>query len=389
MPLRINNLPNFTPYKRLKNVFHKNLNYSLDFYEKLEETQNPVIGNLPDDILQFIINKFPENKKSRIQEVKDVFAKASRFFRKDGQKLEQEIDEMIKSNYVEGLLDKVFFLGYSMSEKDSAQKLAFCKKAGPIIKKMLEDVFPKDMTINVEWLNQGAYSDVFRMQFLKSTKEKIFSDKVLKIHKSMPESTIKIYKYLMKDGGKAVYDYFYSTCPTKNSADYYAQVMTNDFIVDALYYLGQAKSHSLEAEANGFYYMKRNNGHRIKGSNFLNFDMYDVKNKYSLSEFVENSSENLFRKKINLEKIGIIHTDLHPRNIVSGVCVDMGGIELQENILTDKYIRKILNKIINEKDSQKRESVINSLIVDSQDIKIPNRKKIQQALDIYFLKYRK
>lgn len=382
MPVKINVVTQNSPYnyQRLKKVFRKSLNYTPEQYKKLSQAKNPVIGNIPDDILKFILQttKDKTERSQKINAIKSVFARAAEFFRRDKRKPEAELDRYIKENNTEKVIDFIENLENIKQKDKKIKQKTFSERAGVLFQKNLAPYLPSDTNISIEWIDEGGFSDVFIMHFCDSRQKDLFSSKVFKIYKYYPELKLKALTALMKNEGKALYDYFKKTALTESSADVYAQAMLSMYKDEAAHALKSATEHGAAPEANSFYYVLKNNGQTLKNSDMLKFDLYDIKNAYSLSSFRSESAPNPARE-VNLKSIGVVHTDKKPRNIINGVCIDMGGIELKQSALTDPVIRRIYKKLKALKNPELIEKYKKTL----QNPKTPHREKIKQAIEIY------
>lgn len=371
-------------YQRLKKVFRKSMNYSPEQYKRLSQARNPIIGNIPDDILKFIL-KTTKNKTERSQKInaiKSVFARAAEFFRRDKRKPEAELDRYIKENNTEKIIDFIENLDNIKQKDKKIKQKIFSERAGVLFQKNLAPYLPSDTNISIEWIDEGGFSDVFIMHFCDSSKKDIFSAKVFKIYKYYPELKLKALTSLMKNEGKAVYDYFKSNALTESSSQVYAQTMLSIYKDEAAHALKSATEHGAAPEANSFYYVLKNNGQSLKNSDMLKFDLYDIKNSYSLSSF-RSKSAPMPAREVNLSSIGVVHTDKKPRNIINGVCIDMGGIELNQPALTDPVTRRVYKKLKALKNPKLIEKEIEEYKKTLQNPKTPHREKIKQAIEIY------
>ena len=140
--------------------------------------------------------------------------------------------------------------------------------------------------------------------------------------------------------------------------------------------------HGILAEANSFYYLQKANGKNFKNSNLAQFYIFDTKNKYTISDYIDKQNSNI--QPFNFAKTGTIHTDWKDRNIINGVCVDMGGIELVTPELSDPVIRRIVHKIYSQKNDKIRQQIIKKYENILLQNKVPDRHKIQKALEIYY-----
>lgn len=384
MSLKINAETTRCTYSRLKYVFRNNLNYSGKFYENLTLAKNPVIGNLPDELLRCICEKYPSGKGERIKEVQRIFAKAAEFFRRDALKTDKLIDKLVKEKNIGELIHLSDDLFVNKNAQSRFKQKAFSSRAGALFRKNFSDFLPKNTDIKIDWIAQGACSDAFVMHFLNQTGENIFRPKVLKIYKLQQYLTAKTLNAILSDGGKAAYNYLKNEIPSSRSADVYASIMLEE-LVDKMKFVEERKRmHGAAAEANSFYYLLKAYGLNLRGTDFVKFDMFDIRNGFSIGDYIDNNSFPV-KKKINLKKLGLLHTDLKPRNIVSDVCVDIGGLKSVNEELTDGYIRKIYKELVSQTDKQKLDKLIKyyqNLLLQNR---VPDKQKIQRALDLFMI----
>lgn len=380
MPLKITTNQSNYCYKRLKYIFKRNINYSGEFYKQLSYTQNPVIGNLPDDFIKLIVTKFPQDKADKIKEVQNIFAKASEFFRREWKKLDKKLDFFIKEKDIKSILD---FLEELNSSNNTERQKAFEKKAGKLLKKHFSDFLPEHTNITIKWLANGSYNDTFLMRFINNKNKDVLSPKVLKIYKYKTELIQKAHIRTFLEDKEELYNFFLNEIQdSPQTAKIYADIMLEEFAEKVKYYQNTENMHGILAEANSFYYLQKANGKNFKNSNLAQFYLFDTKNKYTISDYIEKQNPKL--QPFNFTKTGTIHTDWKSRNIINGVCVDMGGIKLVTPELSDPVIRRIVHKICSQKNEKIRQQTIekyeNILL---QNI-VPDRYKIKKALEIYY-----
>lgn len=367
-------------YKRLKYIFKRNINYSGEFYKQLSNTQNPVIGNLPNDFIKLIVTKFPQNKADKIKEVQNIFAKASEFFRREWKKLDKKLDSFIKEKDIKSILN---FLEELNSSNNTERQKAFEKKAGKLLKKHFSDFLPGNTNITIKWLANGSYNDTFLMRFINNENKDVLTPKVLKIYKYKTELIQKAHIKTFLEDKKELYNFYLNEIQdSPKTAKIYADIMLEEFAEKVKYYKSTEHMHGILAEANSFYYLQKANGKNFKNSNLAQFYIFDTKNKYTISDYIDKQNSNI--QPFNFAKTGTIHTDWKDRNIINGVCVDMGGIKLVTPELSDPVIRRIVHKIYSQKNDKIRQQIIKKYENILLQNKVPDRHKIQKALEIYY-----
>lgn len=366
---------------RLKRVFKNNLNYSQSYYDALKSSKNTIIGNIPDDFLDLIKKKFPENKKVKILKVQYIFEKCAEFFRRDKKRLEQNLDNLINNNDTESLISFLEELEDLRNANNKEKQEAFSLRAGNLLERNFKEILPQNTKIEINWLAQGMYSDVFLMKFLAQNNTDILHPLVLKVYKYIPELENKALKAIFQNGTQDVFEYYKKTAITEKSANTYAQIMTEDLQDRYNFVLESEKKHGIAAEANIFYYLKKACGKSLKNSNIVKFCMFDIKNGLAISPMIEKGKHHI-KSYINLNILGLRHTDLKPRNIVDGVCIDIGGIEVVQKELTDKITRKIYKQINKQTNPQIKQELIAKYTQIANSAHTPDRNKIQKTLNL-------
>ena len=135
---------------------------------------------------------------------------------------------MINNNDTEGLISFLEELEDLRNANNKEKQEAFSLRAGNLLERNFKEILPQNTKIEINWLAQGMYSDVFLMKFLAQNNTDILHPLVLKVYKYIPELENKALKAIFQNGTKDVFEYYKKTAITEKSANTYAQIMTED-----------------------------------------------------------------------------------------------------------------------------------------------------------------
>lgn len=405
-------IPNLTGYSRLRNIFHSGLNFA-GYSEMVNTVKNPVVGNLPSDIIGAIKKVFPENVGLQVQQIKDGFSKSSEILKElDVQMLpiysKTKIPMKLKERFSEATisgnkehLEAVQKELFGLFKPPSSILEPLQEKTSQILRSHMSGILPQNAQIRTTYIDAGIFGDGFKIEFLDSHGNKIFRDRVLKVYKAkemigkknaeikkaithdcilLPEKKLlKIVQNSKSVEGESVHfdplDYIVNF---KKSLAEEMEALNNHAFNEQAF-----KVHSTSAEANSTMFVKRVVGHTLDKTNLINPDMFDLRSNYSIAPFSDYTLPKI-TSEINFSRYGLKHTDIskNPDNTVAGRIVDFGGIVLKNKKLADKTVLKYYKKIMNRENVRERAELIRRYKELAKNPRTPLRNKIQQAIEI-------
>ena len=198
----------------------------------------------------------------------------------------------------------------------------------------LKEIMPANTTINMEYVARGAFKRVYRLSLTDNSGNKLMHDKAL-----------------------LIYD------------------------MDSNIHKG--KNHGAYAEPNSWIYLQRNMGHKTDNTQFIKHYISDLKNGYSLTEFIDEDITKT-SKQFDYKKIlGLILTDGRNNPQINKKIYDIGGLQRCDDFLTDNISLKYFKKIANRNSEKEREKVVEQLSRKIETQKTPLRDKIEMAIKFY------
>lgn len=377
---------NIYGFSRLKNIFRKGINYQ-SYENMISTTSRPIMGNIPNDLLQLILKANPNTKKQAILKAQEAYTEASYFLtgmtkiniqavNRSKISLDSAVN-MLKSDNI-GLLfrDKIY------NEKSTEIIL----KAEQAMLDKFKTILPTVKNVKITNIGQGAYSDVYKCKIFGAEGNKLVSDRVIKCYKSdnsfnrtLFEKTNKIFSQYsdeeivsyakskeveldlntVKEKRKLFKDTLESIKLQTSDTDKYMATM-----------------HGANAEANTTEYIRYMSGHKISESQGMVLpDMFVLSdNPFSISKFLDG---NIHGNKFNFKRLGLEHSDLstNPGNLINGVCIDIGGIETCESSsVISKLVREARSKGLSDSPRNyitlKRKSRQSNIIGDKETTRI-------------------
>lgn len=296
---------------RLKKYFQSDIQYRS--YDKFVlQTKHPVLGNIPPEI----INVFEPNLRG--QNIK-IF-----------QRILGDISNDIRQKYND--LEFTRYNTVNLSIHKRGTKIA--KFAEKRLNKSLALFFNDKFKATLEYVDYGAYKEVFKLIFLDKNNNKITHDKAFHCYRS-----ILSFMYPQKHGNFA--------------------------------------------EGNFWTFLKYRAGHPLDKTQFTKHYISDFKNGYALTEFAD---ENITKTTtpINICKnFGLSNSDTRSNPYIEGKQYDVGGFSKNEYFINDKVVYKFYKKIINRNTKSERITVAQNLEKIIKNPKTPHRDKIQQAVEFY------
>ena len=207
-------------------------------------------------------------------------------------------------------------------------------KAREVLSAKLKEVIPEISQVEMEYIGYGGYKDVYRIGLKDTDGKKIMHDKALLVYK------------------------------------------INNAVLPR-------KSHGLYAEPNSWYYLQKNMGHPMDSTQFTKHYISDMKNGYTVTEFIDNDITKTTDEFDHNRILGLILTDSQNNPRHNKKVYDIGGLLRISDTLEDITAIKYFKKIANRKTQKEREEVAARLTEKAKNPKTPLRDKIQEALDYY------
>ncbi len=198
----------------------------------------------------------------------------------------------------------------------------------------LKGVLPKGVKAKFEYEGRGMWKNVFKFS-LQEYGQKIMHDKAIQVFHN-------------------------STCP-----------------IEVL-----KTSQGVYAEANFWTYLKNIAGHKLDKTQFTRHYISDLKNGYSMTEFVDSEIHKT-TKPLDIEKLfRIFYTDV--TNIpINEKLYDIGGCLKMPGFIKDKVTMKYYKKLMHRSPGKDLNLFIENLKSLVQNPKTPHKDKIQKALELF------
>ncbi len=377
---------NICGFSRLKNIFRKGINYQ-SYENMISTTSRPIMGNIPNDLLQLILKANPNTKKQAILKAQEAYTEASYFLtgmtkiniqavNRSKISLDSAVN-MLKSDNI-GLLfrDKIY------NEKSTEIIL----KAEQAMLDKFKTILPTVKNVKITNIGQGAYSDVYKCEIFGAEGKKLVADRVIKCYKSDNSFNRTLFEKTNKIFSQYSDEEIVSYAKSKGVAlDLNTVQEKRKLFKDTLEGIKlqtsdtdkyMATMHGANAEANATEYIRYMSGHKISESQGLILpDMFVLSdNPFSISKFLD---VNIHGNKFNFERLGLEHSDLstNPGNLINGVCIDIGGIEVKESLGTiSKLVREARSKGLSDSPRNflalKRKSRQSNIIGDKEITRI-------------------
>ena len=226
------------------------------------------------------------------------------------------------------------FLSALGKTSDAIRKTTNPEQYKEILQDNFKGIMPTNTQINIDYVGRGAFKRVYRLGLRDNSGKKLMHDKAF-----------------------LIYD-------------------TDSFMF-------KEKSHGVYAEPNSWIYLEKNIGHKTDNTQFIRHYISDLKNGYSLTEFVDKEITKT-SKRFDYKKIlGLILTDGQNNPQINQKIYDIGGLQRCRDFLTDKVSLKYFKKIANRKTEKEREKVVEELSKQIKNKKTPLRDKIETAVEFY------
>ncbi len=211
-------------------------------------------------------------------------------------------------------------------------------------------VLPRGGHAEIRFMDNGFFGCIYQVSFVDKCRNKIYSDKVIKVYKDMNLSqafNIKIQKGVIRHQKTMTMEHLTASIEVglkkqipPSAADEkevyeLAKMSARDIkstkMKDAAEFIRKSfarysDSHGQIPEANRAVFLKRALGD-MRETNVVTPYIFDTKSGYGLAEMA-NDSMPAVKRKLNAEKLGIFLGDaeFNPANQVAGRIIDFGGI---------------------------------------------------------------
>ena len=231
--------------------------------------------------------------------------------------------------------DKIKFflseLGNTANKIRKGEKIETTKQ---IFTENLKNIMPENTKIHLDYVGRGGYKSVYRFGISDKNGNKIMHDKALHI-----------------------YD--------KNTSTY-----CDD-------------THGIYAEPNSWIYLQWNMGHKSDKTQFTKHYISDLRNGYSVTEFIDEEIPKTTKNFEHNRILGLILTDTFNNPRINDKIYDIGGLKKHSDFINDKLTLKYFKKIANRNSKEEREKVIRQLEQQIENPKTPLREKMSNAIEYY------
>ena len=320
-------------FSRLKGIFRSGINFRT-YPQIIGTAKRKVIGNLPKDMLSRLVSGGTKQaKREAILGVQNAFEDASRVLAEHETLATRTINNIPESygtfyrDCLNKLEDKraVFSMGDVLSS-DAATEI--CIRAEEAMLKGIKQFIPEANNVIITPLGSGCFGIGYRVEVLGKNKEKLFSDKVIKVFygEKLP---ILQFDAKMKNVVSKLSDR--ELLKARKAIEPKSQISTQEIrecYTERKLTKVHKFAHGAYAEANTTEYLKS----IAKGkTNFNNGiilpDMYNLGDtKFAISEYIDGTTSA--SREFKFGKYGLKHNDLMSggNNRIGGACIDVGGI---------------------------------------------------------------
>lgn len=202
-----------------------------------------------------------------------------------------------------------------------------------IFQKGIESLIPNSKAY-IDFTGDGGYKDVWRITITDAQYKKIMHDKALLVY--------------------------------RKGNDVYSNV-----------------THGLYAEPNSWIFLQSNMGCAVDNTQFTKHYISDLKNGYSLTEFID---KDIPVTKHNFEHnrlLGLYLSDCRMNHRKNNKVYDIGGLLRDKTFIKDRTTLKFFRKIANRNTEKERQEVASQLSKRAENPRTPLRRNIVEALDFY------
>lgn len=148
---------------RLKRMFQADINYN-SYDEFVPAAKNQIVGNLPPEMLKYIIENFPEQKAAMIKKFHKGLGITAMFMRSNWRKMQRE-------QKISRFLDE-------LPQKDLDILLTQMRN---ILKSNINNMLPLNSSIQFNLAGSGAMGHVFQLSIKDAAGKKLMPDAAMKI----------------------------------------------------------------------------------------------------------------------------------------------------------------------------------------------------------------
>lgn len=301
-------------YSRLKRLFQKDINFR-KYDEFVPNAKSQVVGNLPSEMIRYIVTNFPDKKADKIKQFQKTLGDVAVFVRESMQELKKE--------------RRIY---HGLDELDDDEIVLFQSEMSKILKNGTFGILPQNSSADFKYIDRGAFGQVFKLSVKDENGRNL-----------MPDSAMKIYY--------------------KINSPVVPHIQGN------------------YAEANFITFIKRVLGHDMGKSQFAKHYISDMKNGYSLSEFLYWDGDYDFVGR-DYKRYFRVDSNDALKSFIAGKIFDWGGFFKMADFTGDKITIRYLKKLYNHP------NMTGSLFEQYEKIlknkKNPQKEKIKKALDLYY-----
>ena len=299
-------------FSRLKKLFQTNINFRT-YDEFVPAAKNHIVGNLPSEMIQYIVKTFPDTKAQMIKKFQKGLGVTAVFARGQCNRFKRE-----------GIIR------VGLDELSAPNMEALQRQMSNIFHSNIKEILPANSSVQFKFLDRGATGNAFKLSLLNEQGQKL-----------MPDTAFKVYH-------------------KRNSV--------------------MPEAHGNYAEANIATFFKRVLGHNMENSPFAKHYMSDMKNGYSLSEFLYTDGDYEF-KFINYAKMFGVHSIDALKSFIGGKIFDLGGFQKLWNFTEDKVTLRYYKKLMNN--PKIADELLERFEILAENPKTPHREKILDAIELY------
>lgn len=152
------------PLSRLKRVFQSDINYQT-YDEFVPPVKNQIIGNLPSEMIDYIVKNFPEQKGELIKKFQKGLALTAMFTRANWRKMQRE------GKIIQGL-DR-------LAENEKHTLLTQMRN---VLFSNIHEILPKNSAVQFELLGNGAMGHAFKLSIKDASGKRLMPDAAMKIY---------------------------------------------------------------------------------------------------------------------------------------------------------------------------------------------------------------
>lgn len=396
-------------FSRLKSIFTSGQNYN-NYGKIVSSAKNKILGNIPKELIQFILKKSPASKSDCIKELQQTFGNLAKQLKSVERAEIDSIKNLSSKEEEMNFLLKRLFPSLDIPEI-SAQSLKIIEKTNAGLAESFSNVLQTKCGTKLEFLGSGQYGNAYKMELFNEAGQSIMHNRVLKVFKK-PSSSVelavlkrkKIQELLPKYSDSELFE-IYKALPQRstgrmkikmsdeqkyrrftetmqNNRLKYQQMDLEDVEEDFMQqFLFAQSEHGLCAEANNAFRLKHILGHDISKTDIVDADMFDLDIGYSISQFSDGLLPKI-KSRINFSDLGLVYGDMKHDNLINGRMIDFGGIFKSTEALSDNTVLKYYKKIMNRSTKTEQLEMIKRFQEEIKNPKCPLRDKISEAITL-------